>query len=249
MDSQRAREILLLYRPDTSDANDTGFAEALEQAKRDPELARWFEAHCAQQSLVRKHLKQISVPEELRQRILDRVARHSTLVWWRRPAFQALAAAAGIVLVAGLAWFWARPAPGDRFADYRDQIVRGVQRFYDMNSMDMLTNNLSEIRAYLAQNSAPADYVLTKPMEKLPGIGCNILKWRSNKVSLVCLDSGNTNILYLFVVDRSAVSDPPPAGPPRFVRIRKLLSASWSEENRVYILAAGGEEEFLRRFL
>ena len=249
MDSDRAREILLLYRPGTSDAKDTEFAEALEQAKRDPELARWFEAHSAQQSLVRRHLKQISVPEELRQRILDQVARRSVIVWWRRPAFHALAAAAAIVLVAGLTWLWTRPSSGNRFADYRDQIVRGVQRFYDMNSMDMLTNDLTEIRGYLAKNSAPSDYVLSTPMEKLPGIGCNILKWRSNKVSLVCLDFGNKDILYLFVVDRSAVPDPPPTGSPQFVRIRKLMSASWSHENRVYILAASGEEDLLRRFL
>lgn len=246
MDSQRAKEILLLYRPGTSDANDPEFAEALERAKRDAELARWFEAHCARQSLVRSQLKQISVPGELRQRILDRVAEHPTIIWWRRPAFQTLAAAAAIVLVAGLAWFWTRPAQTNRFAAYRDQVVRGVQRLYDM---DMLTNNLTEIRAYLAQNAAPSDYVLTKPMEKLPGIGCDILKWRSNKVSLVCLDSGNQNILYVFVIDRSAVSDPPPASPPQYARIRKLMSASWSHEGRIYILAASGEEEFLRQFL
>jgi uncharacterized membrane protein YbaN (DUF454 family) len=249
MDSQRAKEILLLYRPGASDANDPEFADALEQAERDPELARWFEAHCARQSLVRHQLKHISVPQELRQRILDQVAGHSKIVWWRRPSFHALAAAAAIVLVAGLAWFWTRSNGGNSFADYRDQIVRGVQRFYDANNMDMLTNNLTEIRAYLAQNSAPSDYVLTKPMEKLPGIGCNVLKWRSNKVSLVCLDSGNKNILYLFVVDRSAVSDPPRTDPPQFVRIRKLMSASWSHEGRIYILAASGEEDVLRRFL
>ncbi|HKS37523.1 MAG TPA: hypothetical protein VJW76_10065, partial [Verrucomicrobiae bacterium] len=232
-----------------SDATDTEFEEALEQAKRDPELARWFEAHCARQSLVRKHLKQVPVPEELRQRILEHVDGHSTIVWWRHPMFHALAAAAGIILVAGLVWLWTQPGRGNRFADYRDQVVRGVQRFYDMNNMDRLTNNLTEIRAFLARNSAPSDYVLTRPMENLPGIGCNILQWRSNKVSLVCLDSGNTNILYFFVVDRSAVSDPPPTGAPQFVRIRKLMSASWSEGNRVYILAAGGEEDVLRRFL
>jgi hypothetical protein len=246
MDSQRAKEILLLYRPGTSDANDPEFAEALDLAKRDADLALWFEALCARHSLVRSRLKQISVPEDLRQQILDCVAERPAIIWWRRPAFQVLAAAAAIVLVVGLAWFWMRPVQSNGFEAYRDQIVRGVQRLYDM---DMLTNNLTEIRAYLAQNAAPSDYVLSKPMEKLPGIGCDIIKWRSNKVSLVCLDSGNRNILYLFVIDRSAVSDPPPASPPQYAQIRKLVSASWSHEGRVYILAASGKEEFLRQFL
>ena len=246
MDSQRAREILLLFRPGTSDANDPEFAEALELAKRDAGLARWFEAHCAHQSLVRSRFKQIPIPEELRRRILDEVAEHPPIVWSRRPVFQTLAAAAAIVLVTGLAWLWMRPPQTNRFAAYRDQVVRGVQRLYDM---DMLTNNLTEIRAYFAQNEAPSDYVLSRPMEKLPGIGGDILKWRNNKVSLVCLDSGNQNTLYLFVIDRSAVSDPPPDNPPQYARIRKLMSASWSYKGRIYILAASGGEEVLREFL
>src|SRR5687767_14491041 len=108
MDSERAREILLLYRPGTSDAHDPGFAEALELAKSDAELGLWFEAHCARQSLVRSRLRQISVPEELRRRILDRVAERPATVWWQRPAFRTLAAAAAIVLLAGLAWSWMR---------------------------------------------------------------------------------------------------------------------------------------------
>jgi hypothetical protein len=39
MDSRQAREILLLYRPDSTDAADPLVAEALEVAKRDPELS------------------------------------------------------------------------------------------------------------------------------------------------------------------------------------------------------------------
>ena len=52
MNSREAKEILLLYRPRTADANDPEFSEALALAKKDPELATWFEQHCTLQTAV-----------------------------------------------------------------------------------------------------------------------------------------------------------------------------------------------------
>ena len=40
MNHDEARQILLLYRPGTADAEDPQIAEALALAKREPELAR-----------------------------------------------------------------------------------------------------------------------------------------------------------------------------------------------------------------
>ena len=42
MNNEEAKLILQAYRPGGQDANDPRFREALEQARRDPELARWF---------------------------------------------------------------------------------------------------------------------------------------------------------------------------------------------------------------
>ena len=42
MTSEAARKILAIYRP-TIDGGDPQFADALAQAERDPELARWLQ--------------------------------------------------------------------------------------------------------------------------------------------------------------------------------------------------------------
>jgi hypothetical protein len=47
MDNEEAKFILRAYRPNGADAGDAKFCAALEQAKRDPELARWFERELA----------------------------------------------------------------------------------------------------------------------------------------------------------------------------------------------------------
>ena len=72
MNSSEAKEVLLLYRPGTADAADPQIAEALELARRDPELGRWFEQHRAFQKAMRAKFRQIEVPAHLKTSLLIR---------------------------------------------------------------------------------------------------------------------------------------------------------------------------------
>jgi len=246
MDSRQAKEILMRYRPGTTDASDTEFAEALEQAKRDRELGRWFEQHRAFQSTVADRFKRIAVPQNLREKIRSEYEPVRIIVWWRLPVFQAFSAAAAIILLVGLACFRLLPREDKSFAAFRNRVVRNAQRGY---AMDITTTNLSEIRQYLAAHQANADYVLPAPLTKLPGDGGAILRWHDKKVSMVCLDLGGHNDLYLFVANRSDLPDAPSAKEPQFAPIGKLTAASWSEGDKTYILAGRGDEQFVRGYL
>src|SRR5207245_10585612 len=196
MDSRLAKEILLCYRPGTADPSDPEFAEALEQAKRDPELGRWFSQHQALHITLRDRFKQLPVPAGLKQEILAGYRSAVVPVWWQQPAFQALAAAAAIMLLIGVALFWSRPREDRSFTAFQSRVVRNAQRGY---VMDITTTNLGEIRQYLSTQGAHADYVLPAPLEKLPGDGGAVLRWHNKTVSMVCFDLGNHNDLFLFV--------------------------------------------------
>jgi len=82
MDSRQAKEILMRYRPGTTDDGDPEFTEALEQAKRDRELGRWFEQHRAFQSTVADRFKGIAVPQHLREKILAEYNPARIIVAW-----------------------------------------------------------------------------------------------------------------------------------------------------------------------
>src|SRR5437868_10205802 len=71
MDKERAKEILMLYRPGAVDANDAEMAEALELAKRDEELGHWLEEHCALQEAIRAKFRETAVPEGLMEQIVS----------------------------------------------------------------------------------------------------------------------------------------------------------------------------------
>ena len=246
MDSRLAKEILLRCRPGTAEASDPEFAEALEQAKRDPELGRWFAQHQSFHKTIRDRFRQLPVPAGLKEDILAGYRPAVIPFWWQQPAFRSLAAAAAIVLLIGVAFFWSQPREDRSFAAFQNRVVRNAQRGY---VMDITTTHLGEIRQYLATQGALADYVLPALLEKLPGDGGAVLRWHNKPVSMVCFDLGNHNDLFLFVASRGDLPDAPSAAEPQFTKIGKLTAASWSTGDRTYVLAGPGDEQFVRGYL
>jgi len=51
------------------------------------------------------------------------------------------------------------------------------------------------------------------------------------------------------VIDRTAVKDAPPAGSRRFVQVNKLMTATWTQGQKLYVLGMEGDEQTLRQYL
>ena len=252
MDSAKARAVLRLYRPGTTDALDPEMALALQQVQNDPELARWFDEHCGVYIALRSKLKQIEVPADLKRRIIvDNLARKritpfpSPAVW--------LAAAAVLVLVAVGSWRFFRAASHSySFPEFAQRVVSEAQRNY---LMKMISTNQVAIREYLRVKRCPADYALPKGLDKLPALGCGDDEWRGRKYSLVCFDAGKTpsgrlNDLWLFVAKRSDFAAAAlPGANPQFTKIRERNTESWMDADNVYILAGLGEQPELQQYL
>ncbi len=115
--------------------------------------------------------------------------------------------------------------------------------------MMLETNDLNAIRQFLDKNHGATGYVLTKELEKLPAEGCALINWHGQRVSLVCLDRGKEDDLFLFIADRSLVPDPPSSPTPQFARVNNMTTASWTLGDKAYVLASKASEEDLRKFL
>ena len=252
MNRDDAKSILLLYRSGTADAADPQIAEALALVKQDTELARWFGEHLARQEVLRAKFRQIPVPAGLKEQIISEQAAREKIIIWRRNLVLT-AAAAVIVASLILATLWLRPAGNDNtLAIYQNRMVGVALRGY---AMDFATNNAGQIRAYFAQNHAPADYVLPAPLEKVALTGCAIQSWQGVKVSMICfrtgksLPPGQAGDLWLFVIDRALVKNAPSAGPPQLAKVNQLITATWSQGDKLYLLGTAGDEQTIRRFL
>jgi hypothetical protein len=252
MNRDDARNILLLFRPGTADVTDPQIAEALALVKQDAELARWFGEHCARQEVVRARLRQIPVPPGLKEQIIsEQAARRKTFDWRRLPALTAIAAAVVVLFV--LVTPWLKSLKSDNtLAVYQSRMVGTALRTY---VMDLTTNNPAQIRTFLGQNHAPADYVLPAPLGKAAVTGCAIESWQGMKVSMICfstgkpLSPGEQGDLWLFVVDRASVKNAPSAGPPQLARVNQLMTAVWTQGDKLYLLGTQGDEQTIRRYL
>jgi hypothetical protein len=250
MTRDEGKNILLLYRPGTADAEEPEIAEALALAKQDAELSRWLERHCAQQEILREKFKQIPVPAGLKEQIISEHGAHATVVWNRLIAI--LSAAAVIVAVIGLTSLWSRPQSDDKFANYRSRMVSMALRGY---SMDFESGDLTQIRTYLAQQKAPVDYSLPNGLQKISATGCAIENWQGAKVAMICfhtgrpLPPGEKNDLWLFVVDRASVKNSPRDSSPQFTKVNKLITATWTEGDKLYLLGTAGNEQTIQRYL
>ena len=65
MTNQDAKLVLSAYRPNGADARDPFFEQALQQAKRDPELMEWFEKQRAFDRVMVAKLRTIEPPARL----------------------------------------------------------------------------------------------------------------------------------------------------------------------------------------
>ena len=251
MNPLEAKIHLLPYRAGTKDAEDPQVNEALALARSNPELSRWLEAQSASQAALRGQFQRIAPPAGLKEQILSEFAASQSRSARRR--LLVLAPVALLTVVALLAVFW----PPRRAADqplrlYQNRMVRTALGGYAMN---LLTNDLGGVREYLAQHRAPADFTLPTSLQHATLAGCALSDWRGARVSLLCfrtgkpLQPGAASDLWLFVVDRASVDHAPTTTAPQFAQVSLLMTATWTEGNKLYFLGIQGRESDLRPYL
>ena len=251
MNRNEAKIILLPYRHGTADANDLQIAEALALAERDQELKDWLVNHCARQFVVRENFRQIRAPAGLKEQIISEQAVQEKVTIWR-PQF-ALAALAVLVLLTALIPFcFLHRNHDDTLAIYQNQMVGAALRGY---VMDLTTNDPVEIHNYFVQNQAPSDFVLPDKLNQVSRVGCAIEGWQGVRVSMICFSTGQPlapgeqSDLWLFVVDRSSVPDAPAGNSPQFSKVNRLITATWVQGDKLYLLGMEGDEQTIKQYL
>jgi hypothetical protein len=123
-------------------------------------------------------------------------------------------------------------------------MVSGVLRSYHM---ELETNDTAEVRDFMARSGNPADFEIPRGLAILELAGGGRLQWRGNPVSMICFSRGEDDMVYLFVIRGSALSDAP-ADVPTLTQVNKLATLSWSRGENVYLLAGLPEPGFAERF-
>lgn len=257
MNPDEVRQILLIYRPGTTDADDPDVAQALALAKSDPELARWFEEHCARQNALREKFRQIPVLAGLKEQIISEEAAKMKSASHRQKIVGAVAVAAILMalLTVGIRFLPHKAVvlpPNNTLASYQNNMMGWALAGYRMN---LLTGDPAQIQTFLAKNQAPADYVLPSGLQKTPLSGCAVENWFNAKTSMICFLTGKPlaqnqqSDLWLFVINRSAMIDPPANTAPQIATLDGLMTATWTQDGKVYLLGVAGDESTIKKYL
>ena len=273
MDNEQARFILSAYRAGGQDASDSQFAEALEQARRDPQLAQWLAGETALDAAISTSLKSIPVPAGLKAAILAGQKIVHPQPWWRRRIHPAAAAAALAITAATIGYLAIREPAGSR-ADFKGfteditehigsgdgmllrqpKIVQTEMGFYlgPGYRPRYRSASIGDIRHWLDQNNGHGNCAIPSRLQGFPNLGCGVMVWRGRPVTLISFQAGSriqSPKVHLAVISSADLTDPPARGRLRFHDHQECTTASWSDGNFTYVLMAPGPREALERFL
>ncbi|HSH17354.1 MAG TPA: hypothetical protein VLD18_15040, partial [Verrucomicrobiae bacterium] len=164
--------------------------------------------------------------------------------WWQSTKVRALALAAALVGLLTIL-LWPTPPEVETLDQFRERMVRTVIREY---RMDLTTSVESDIRAFLRANQGHPEFQLRGAVGEVPLFGAGRLSWRGKPVSMICLARRPNALMYLFVIERSAL-DVPPGESPEFAEVVNRATASWAAGDLVYVLASEAGAEDLRTLL
>lgn len=242
MNNQEARLILNAYRPNGRDASDPMFAEALEQARHDPELQKWFADETALNTRLQARLESaIPVPPGLKSNLLALRKTVRPTPWYFRP--MNLAAAAAVLLVTAIILVVLPQKPGS-LASFREAMAR---RSLQMQGHIVFeSHQIADIRQWLQSRGVAANFVLPAMLQSGTPQGCRVVDWNGHKATMVCFMLEGNQHMDLFVMDRSGLPDFPPNASPQFAKTDGLMTAMWSNGQKVYLLTAANKEQLLK---
>ena len=246
MDNREAKFILGAYRPNGQDAGDPRFSEALEQARRDPILERWFLDSLAFDAAITEKLRATEVPPGLRESILAgvKVSRplRSPFVKW-----SVAAALVSMAILGSLIWHETRPAHLTGWQSQALDVVSLLVR--NKSSFDAQSHNADELLAWLRANHAPAAQELPDNLGKLPSLGCKRFSWNGIPVSVICFTRPDGGLIHLVATNAVAPIKRTTKGQPELVQQGQWATATWREGDKIYMLAMEGSRDQLRAYL
>jgi anti-sigma factor RsiW len=257
MNREEARLILQSYRPGDQDAGDPQFAEALALAKSDAELAAWFADQQKFDVFATRKLKSVAVPPDLKAKILaeaipswQKIVELPSPAWWqnlfRAPVSWAMAAA--VVILLSVAIFWKQPESAAHFADYSAQMVSAAVN--DTNHVDVENSDMKQVVAWLGEHHGENKFVLPTALNGANGlVGCRVLDWHGQKVSMLCYGLNGAGHVDLFVAESKIFPDAPPVDSPQFASSGGMPTASWSHDGMVYLMVGHSADADLKKLL
>jgi hypothetical protein len=245
MDRKEAQQLLSALRPNGSEANEPLFADALALAETDPKLRAWWEAQQRFDRRMAAKMSAVPVPDDLREQILAAPKVAAFPPQWRHRSLLVAAALVALFCVAGVFWSINHSGPLN-CAELAGEVSTALGTTGPQ--LAMTSTDHQEVKAWLKSRNAPVGDMPPK-FAALTSIGCQKYYVHGHVLSVVCFTLGNGREAHLFMIDKTALADPPDSHGPQYDRLNGWNVATWSDSRTSFILATNGTMDDLKNLL
>lgn len=258
MDIDKAKQILEAIHHGAPAVDSADCDAACVLLEQDEQLQRWFESTLSEASEIDRaittKLTDVAAPQGAQDRALD--AAKADGRGGRSPIVRFLVpmAAAAALVFAGLSLF-NRGGEGDTVTvvvathsgatldAFRDDMAD-----FALNRLQLQHKGsaLPELKGWLTAHNAPAIDRLSEGVASARGLGCAVVGWGDNRVSLICFKNSEDQVVHMFVIDRCVVDcDSVETLLAEKVEKSGLETAGWADDSKVYLLVGASSEVHL----
>ena len=194
---------------------------------------------------IRHALSEVEPPPNLFGKILAAAAEHdpvkavapvAPLSWWAS-------------IVAALGRFVGPVRLG--FEDFRIEVatVKAPQLIAARLPLDLRSAEIAELMEWLGQARAPRpDGNEFRAPGGVGAVGCKTFEWLGQRYSVICFYDQGRHGVHLFSISGRSLRTRPAEGPPEWLTIGGLPTASWSHSEMSFVLVAGTPRADLRKY-
>jgi hypothetical protein len=207
MNNETAKVILSAYRHDGADAQDPLFTDALQQARLDPELGKWFEEQRAFDHRIFQAMQRIEVPASLKE-VLTAAAQGSKVRPRQRSRIPWLGLAA-VLVISGL--LLVGPLGVNRSSNNNTLAVFQKDALVMLSGqpgpkLDFMTPSLPATQAYIAKEQGPLAPTLPAALKEMHTAGCMVTEWHHYRISVTCFLAPDGQLVHLVVLPKDALA-------------------------------------------
>ena len=251
MNTEEAKLILAAVHDDADRASDPEIGQAFSLLEDNPELNDWLLRERAFDAAVSRKLASVEAPADLKATVMDllggQVSRsntppHSRIRWFQPPV---LAAAAAIILIPLLAiQLFTGRANAKSFDTFRSDMVEFANSEIANSNfkLDLEEQDLPKLYAWLNANNATYPVAIPDCIGCHESVGCKIIDWSEDRVTLICLRNGTKQVVHCFVIPRSEIEKIPDEERIRAtLAVGDLETCGWTDQNNLYLLVGSAK--------
>lgn len=245
MEDNEIKDILRATRPQGQDADDSSVVEAEALAAKDPHLSAWLEKERAFDRAFAAKLRDVPVPEGLKERLLaqkpepEASAQDTRQGDLRANVMPLLALVAALAVIVGLG-FVLTPQQNTTlasseampFATFKE---KAMAVFGPGFKLSLATSDIGQMRSWLAAHGGARSFSMPPGLSGQEGVGCRIVEMGDHTASLICFRLDNGKTAHLFAMPEKYLADAPQA--PVTDVDKGWMTSAWSSNGMTYMLA------------